>query len=94
MSTARYGIMKMPKTEHLPDEDDPQIRCSLCNNTIGHYDHQTWLCSHNPSPMDPPTDPLQRRLGWAATGSSKDYNEKILQHMAATRTKLLATRYD
>jgi hypothetical protein len=30
-----------------------------------HHDHQIWQCSHNPPPMDPPIDPLQRRLGWA-----------------------------
>ena len=86
VSDARYGVM-MKSDDHS---------CRACGHEDGDWDHAAWSCPANPPPHPPPTDPLQRRMGWPVgdhRGKATDYDRKTLDHLATTRQTMLDRRY-
>ena len=50
--------------------------------------------SGRPPELYPPSDPLQKRLGWAVTTEPPWYNAAVLEWMAEVRRRILDIRYD
>jgi len=66
--------------------------CPWCQHPLADSNHVLWQCNRSPKPahLIPPTDPLQRRLGWplSQTGS-KLYDREVIDWFALTRKALL-----
>ena len=60
------------------------------------WEHMCWKCprSGRPSELYPPSDPLQRRLGWAMTTKPPWYNTAVMEWMAEVRRCIMDIRYN
>ncbi|CAE8639293.1 unnamed protein product [Polarella glacialis] len=73
------------------------ILCPWCKEVRGaDWEHMVWKCeaSGKPPELAPPTDLLQRRLGWASTARTRAYNFAVLDWMAEVRQRILEERYE
>jgi len=66
--------------------------CPFCGKQekVSH-EHIFWQCPRNGG-IQPPADPLQRRLGWPCTGN-KAYDGKVWNHMAQTVLSVWESRF-
>ncbi|CAE8597595.1 unnamed protein product [Polarella glacialis] len=73
------------------------ILCPWCKEARGaDWEHMVWKCnaSGKPPELAPPTDLLQRRLGWASTARAHSYNFAVLDWMAEVRERISEERYE
>jgi hypothetical protein len=67
-------------------------QCKDCGCDPGSWHHHCWACPAAPPSIPVPTDMLQARLGWPP-GIDEQYDTKVVEHLVATRHRLLARRY-
>ena len=68
------------------------IQCPWCKGREApDWDHVCWRCPANGRApyLAPPTDPLQRRLGWASMARTPAYNRDVLDWMAEIRQRVI-----
>ncbi|CAE8640230.1 unnamed protein product [Polarella glacialis] len=73
------------------------ILCPWCKEARGaDWAHMVWKCNASGKPPEfaPPTDLVQRRLGWASTARAHSYNFAVLDWMAEVRQRILEERYE
>lgn len=65
--------------------------CSLCGSpsAFPSWEHLVWKCPAFATGRPPePSDQVQQRLAWPPSADDMEYNEAVLQHMAAARAKV------
>ena len=99
------GAAVGPQRYVLTGQDSKQGRtetadcpwCGPCVQGQGpDWEHMCWKCtmSGRPPELYPPSDPLQKRLGWAVTTEPPWYNTAVLEWMAEVRRRILDIRHD
>ena len=82
------------KQGHSETADCPW--CGPCAPGQGpDWEHMCWKCtmSGRAPELYPPSDPLQRRLGWAMTTEPPWYNATVMEWMAEVCRRILDIRY-
>ncbi|CAE8584053.1 unnamed protein product [Polarella glacialis] len=89
--------VKLSRKDRRNGREPNTILCPWCKEARGaDWEHMVWKCnaSWKPPELAPPTDLLQRRLGWASTARAHSYNFAVLDWMAEVRQRILEERYE
>ncbi|CAE8632822.1 unnamed protein product [Polarella glacialis] len=96
VSPQKFEVMLSHKDRRNGREPNT-ILCPWCKEARGaDWEHMVSKCnaSGKPPELAPPTDLLQRRLGWASIARAHSYNFAVLDWMAEVRQRILEERYE
>ncbi|CAE8587798.1 unnamed protein product [Polarella glacialis] len=85
-------VVMLSRKDRRNGREPNTILCPWCKEARGaDWEHMVWKCnaSWKPPELAPPTDLLQRRLGWASTARAHSYNFAVLDWMAEVRQRIL-----
>ena len=67
--------------------------CEFCHQGPRTFDHDMWYCPRFADTRVEPHDQLQKQLGWPTTERNREYNRRVVVHMASVRRKWLEERH-